>query len=70
MNYCIFHFFLLPLHYISPIKVQCMCRLQKQYDFFQRNKSGLMADYKNQVLVIADDLKVHAFPICTTASPY
>ena len=44
-----------------------MCRLQKQYDFFRRNKSGLMADYKDQVLVIADNLKVHAFPTMAEA---
>lgn len=39
-----------------------MCKLQKQYDYFKRNKSILIEDHKNEVLVISNELDVHAFP--------
>lgn len=38
-----------------------MCTLQKQFDFFQKNKNTLMAQFKGQYIVISDALEVTGF---------
>ena len=38
-----------------------MCQLQKQYEYFRRNMSSLLEDYKGKYLVISEALNVHVF---------
>ncbi len=47
-----------------------MCKLQKQYDFYRRNKSALLNDYRNLYLVISDSLEVRAFATIAEAYSY
>lgn len=47
-----------------------MCALQKQYDFFRRNMSSLMEDYRGKYLIISDTLDVKAFDSISQAYQY
>lgn len=44
-----------------------MCQLQKQYDYFRRNMSSLLEDYKGKYLVISEALDVNAFDTISEA---
>ncbi len=47
-----------------------MCQLQKQYDFFRRNKSSLLEDHKDKYLIISEQLEVKAFDTISEAYSY
>lgn len=44
-----------------------MCQLQKQYDYFRRNMSSLLEDYKGKYLVISEALEVNVFDTISDA---
>ena len=47
-----------------------MVALEKQYNFYQKNKSALINDYAGMYLVITDGLQVHPFATLAEAYQY
>lgn len=50
--------------------MRTMCMLQKQHDYYQRNRSSLLQDYHGKHLVISENLDIKAFDTLTEAYKY